>query len=64
MVNKAAWIPAAKATVEAKDDDATQLPEPTGVELLVKVKSIAFSPIEAKIQKYVVSFTCLLDYFL
>ncbi|KAF1960690.1 GroES-like protein [Byssothecium circinans] len=49
MTNKAAWIPEAKANV-AVGDAATYTPGAN--ELLVKVRSIAFSPIEAKTQKF------------
>jgi NADPH:quinone reductase-like Zn-dependent oxidoreductase len=48
MSNKAAWIPAAKAQLTVGDAE-TYTPG-TG-ELLVKVRSIGFNPIEAKIQK-------------
>lgn len=58
MENRAAWIPAAKAPVEVKDD--TEIPTPMQAELLVKIKCIAFSPIESKIQKYV---TCSFSIF-
>ncbi|KAF2742515.1 GroES-like protein [Sporormia fimetaria CBS 119925] len=49
MENKAAWIPAPKTDISVGDADT---PAPGPGELLVKVKSIAFSPIEAKIQKF------------
>lgn len=51
--NQAAWITAAKASLVVKDDTETPTPTPGQGELLVKVKCIAFSPIEAKIQKFV-----------
>lgn len=51
MANQAAWIPAAEADLVLQD--GTDIPTPGQGEVLVKVKCIAFSPIEAKIQKYV-----------
>lgn len=51
MANEAAWIPAAKANVIL--DDSTEIPKPGPDEVLVKVRCIAFSPIDSKIQKYV-----------
>ena len=53
MANEAAWIPAAKAQLIVKDETETPTPTPSEGEVLVKVKSIAFSPIESKIQKFV-----------
>jgi hypothetical protein len=50
MANKASWIPAPTAEVFVGDADT---PTPGPGELLVKIKSIAFSPIESKIQKSV-----------
>ena len=51
MLNQASWIPAAKAIVYL--DDKTEIPKPEPGEVLVKVRCIAFSPIDSKIQKYV-----------
>ena len=51
MKNQAAWIPAAKAQIVVKDDD--EIPTPGEGEVLVDVKWIGFSPIEAKIQRYI-----------
>jgi hypothetical protein len=48
MSNQASWIPAATKQVSVGPAD-TYTPGPN--ELLVKIKSIAFTPIEAKIQK-------------
>ncbi|KAF6231782.1 hypothetical protein HO173_010084 [Letharia columbiana] len=50
MANQAAWIPAVEADLVLQD--GTEIPTPGHGELLVKVKCIAFSPIEAKIQKF------------
>jgi NADPH:quinone reductase-like Zn-dependent oxidoreductase len=52
MANKASWIPAPTAPCAVGD---AETPTPGPGELLVKIRSIAFSPIEAKIQKYVIS---------
>jgi NADPH:quinone reductase-like Zn-dependent oxidoreductase len=48
MTNQASWIPAATKQVSVGPAD-TYTPGPN--ELLVKIKSVAFTPIEAKIQK-------------
>ncbi|MCJ1277464.1 hypothetical protein MMC21_005277 [Puttea exsequens] len=50
MLNQASWIPAAKAIVYL--DDKTEIPKPEPGEVLVKVRCIAFSPIDSKIQKF------------
>ncbi|KAF2637606.1 GroES-like protein [Massarina eburnea CBS 473.64] len=49
MSNQASWIPAPSAQVAVGDAETYT---PSAGELLVKVHSIAFSPIEAKIQKF------------
>jgi NADPH:quinone reductase-like Zn-dependent oxidoreductase len=49
MSNQASWIPAATKTVSVGPAD-TYTPGPG--ELLVKINSIAFTPIEGKIQKF------------
>jgi len=50
MSNQASWIHAAKAPVVLGD---AKIPIPGPGEILVKNNCIAFSPIDAKIQKYV-----------
>ncbi|PVH92179.1 hypothetical protein DM02DRAFT_620099 [Periconia macrospinosa] len=50
MANQASVIPAASAQVELQDVEK-YTPGPN--EVLVKVRCIGFSPIEAKIQKYI-----------
>lgn len=54
MANQAAVIPAAKAQIELQDAE-TYTPGPN--EVLVKVHSIGFSPIEAKVQRYAAHFS-------
>lgn len=49
MANQASVIPAPKANVELQDVEK-YTPGPN--EVLVKVRSIGFSPIEAKVQRY------------
>lgn len=49
MANEAAWIPAAKSDLHL--DDKTKTPQPGPGEVLVKVRSIAFSPIDYKMQR-------------
>ncbi|KAH8722612.1 chaperonin 10-like protein [Phaeosphaeriaceae sp. PMI808] len=49
MANKASWIQAPTAEVSVGD---AEIPIPGPEEILIKVNSIAFSPIEAKIQKF------------
>ncbi|MCJ1250091.1 hypothetical protein MMC30_007317 [Trapelia coarctata] len=49
MSNQASWIHAAKAPVVLGD---AEIPTPGPGEILVKITSIAFSPIDAKIQKF------------
>lgn len=48
MSNQAAWIKEQHANLVV---DTAPLPTPGPGELLVKVKAIGFSPLEAKIQK-------------
>ncbi|CAI6337455.1 unnamed protein product [Periconia digitata] len=49
MANQAAVIPAPKAQIEIRDAEKYT---PKSNEVLVKVRSIAFSPIEAKVQRF------------
>ncbi|KAL8703413.1 MAG: hypothetical protein Q9201_003416 [Fulgogasparrea decipioides] len=50
MANQAAWIPTAKAAVQV--DDQTEVPKPGPGQVLVKIRCIAFSPIDSKMQKF------------
>lgn len=49
MANVAAWIPAGKSNLQL--DDKTKTPKPGPGDVLVKVRCIAFSPIDSKLQK-------------